>query len=561
MSVHLSLVLALVLGATTLSAGTSKPVLNGKIAFVSDRDGNPEIYVMNPDGTAQTRLTNDPADDVDPAWSPDGTRIAFVRGIQIHVMNADGTNVTQLTSRGKNKAPAWSPDGLQIAFHSELGDGGPDIFVMRADGANVTRLTDEPAGNFSPSWSPDGNSIAFACRRLNDAGFISVNVCLMNADGTNIEFLTGAFTGPFDDSPSFSPDGKSIVFARGRIVTERDRVTVMNADGNESGLTWGSTGGFDFFPTHPVFSPDGTKIAFAAEERGETDQSIHIMNADGSSEVQITHNEGIHDNQPSWQRTAPADTTGVYVPSTGKWLLRNSNTSGDPDFVVPFGGQPGDLPVAGDWDGDGRTDLAVFRDGVFVRALLDSLSCIPCQPFVFADAFDEIAFGEPGDLPVAGDWDGDGRDDVGVFRPGKQGTFLLRVPETIPFCPLCQSRGFTTQTVIFGGLGTLPVAGDWNGDGKDEIGFYDPEIATFTLTEDFVEPTFVFAFGQPGRDLPLAGDWTGSFRDGVGVFHGFPHPPLLPTMSLGVDFNTQPEFEFEFGLKEGLPVAGHWTKP
>ena len=102
----------------------------GKIAFRSDRDGNGEIYVMNADGTNQTRLTNNSAEDIWPSWSPDGTKIAFMSDRdgngEIYVMNADGTNQTRLTNNSATEyCPSWSPDGTKIVFMSNR-DGGGD---------------------------------------------------------------------------------------------------------------------------------------------------------------------------------------------------------------------------------------------------------------------------------------------------------------------------------------------------------------------------------------------------------------------------------------------------
>ena len=156
---------------------------NGKIAFTSDRDGNREIYVMNPDGTNQVRLTNNQVVDDHATWSPDGTKIAFVSekptgGFAIFVMNADGTNKIEVTSLIFNatKFPiwdlwgmSWSPDGKRIVFQEKV-EPSPDpahphpndILLVDIDGRNRQLLLGDPADDRQPSWSPDGSRILFS---------------------------------------------------------------------------------------------------------------------------------------------------------------------------------------------------------------------------------------------------------------------------------------------------------------------------------------------------------------------------------------------------------------
>ncbi len=162
-----SIFLAVALALLALGGGSARaafPGTNGKIAFVSERDGaGAEIYLMDSDGSNQTRLTTGGYFNAEPAWSPDGTKIAFSRVLgpsttDIFVINADGSAETALTNDpATDSNPSWSPDGSKIAFVSTRG-GDTAIYVMNADGSGQTRLAG-PGGNpgfGGPVWSPDG---------------------------------------------------------------------------------------------------------------------------------------------------------------------------------------------------------------------------------------------------------------------------------------------------------------------------------------------------------------------------------------------------------------------
>ncbi|MXY34598.1 MAG: hypothetical protein F4Y60_11035 [Boseongicola sp. SB0664_bin_43] len=233
-----------------------KPTLSPdrtRVAFVSYRDGNYEIYVMGADGSAPTNITQHDAWDSSPAWSPDGRRIAFVSDRNgdryngdIFLMNADGTGVEQLTFEPGNGAGqlAWSPDGSSIAFVSGR-DGPLAIFAIELASGDIRRVSNNDLSVSSPSWSPDGAWIAY------------------------IE----------------SEDE----------LDESSHVWVMAADGNEARqLTFGN-----FWEQSPTWSPDGTHIAFGRLVDAETRYDIYMVPLDGGAEERVT-DDPYDDMDPSW---------------------------------------------------------------------------------------------------------------------------------------------------------------------------------------------------------------------------------------------------------------------
>lgn len=263
-----------------------------KIAFVWQRDHSREIHVINADGTGEKNLSPIPANDQYPAWSPGGSRIAFTSGnppygsiaFDICVMNPDGTGRSRLTQGPAgigDSGPHWSPDEKRIAF-SRHEQGNSEVYVMNADGSGQRNLTQSPRLDFCRGWSREGKKILFESNRTGNW-----DIYVMNADGRGQTNLT---RNPADDSgPSWSPDGRKIAFTR-RQQNASGEIYMMDADGtNQRRITTNP-----MWDVSPVWSPDGKMIAFLRLQQSglwwfESRYSeIYVMNADGSDQRNIT---------------------------------------------------------------------------------------------------------------------------------------------------------------------------------------------------------------------------------------------------------------------------------
>src|ERR1044072_4161614 len=279
-------------GPADTAKGLELGSLSGKIVFTSNRTGNDEVFMMNPDGSNQTNLTNNPLQDSSPAWSPDGRKIAFVRYdgnsfFDIYTMNIDGSDQARLTSAGtSSQGPSWSPDGTKIVFIRFN-----QIFVMNANGTNQHQLSFHSGLDLAPKFSPDGTQIVYYCYRR-----ARTKICTMNADGTNEVMVTNDKR--VDNFPMFSPDGSKILFTRsGRDENELfdDDIWELNADGStRSNLS-------DLYNVHSSrgeWSAYGAVVIFHTNRDGANNYNIYAMFADGTHQTALTTNTA-HDTEPS----------------------------------------------------------------------------------------------------------------------------------------------------------------------------------------------------------------------------------------------------------------------
>lgn len=365
------------------------PGENGKVAFTSNRDGDYDIYAVEAGGSGLVQLTGNPGADDGPAWSPDGSRIAFVScsdpsqdpiadplgatSCEIYVMNADGSGQTRLTSNSAiDLMPAWSPDGTSIAYAS-----GWDIWVMNADGSGQRNLTSTPVFGLifglemAPDWSPDGRWIAYD-------GTVTGGVCvneLFLSDPVAATRVRLTQEATFcDNAASWSPDGAMLVFTRASAtLAARELWTMPPAAGaSPTRLTIDTID-----DRQPAFSPDGQKIVFErCPAAGECD--LYTIGRDGSGLAPLVTGSG-DDAHATWavatgppactiEGTAGADRlTGTPGPDVICGLGGNDSLDGAGGDDVLRGGAGNDRLVGGGGQdelyGERGRDTLLGRDG------------------------------------------------------------------------------------------------------------------------------------------------------------------------------------------------------
>ncbi len=391
--------------------GDTPVVGNGAIVYSEIRNAGEHLWLVQPDGTGAQQITTDEGvSDSSAAVSPDGQTIAFMRtggsGSSIYTVRIDGDGLTRLT-HAPAMDPAWSPDGSQIAFAG--GAFGPyGIWIMNADGTDPTLIpgTDELDVSH-PTWSPDGTMIAFAGNSTGGSAPTDWDIWTTDLEGFAGTNITAGSGGGL--SPSWSPDGSLILFARASATEGASLMTIVpDADASPIPLTDGTT-----LDQNPSWSPDGSRVLFDRTWAGGTD--VYTMRLDGTDLMLVARNA----TSPAWQ-PVPTELDSLPVPSP--------TPTGGGSVDIGLGFPTCNVESFNhDFDGDGLIDTAWTAtkapdvgpcptfDGSFTVVAVDVTGdgvadgsagplehCIGCHPFAAvdldADGIDELVVAHTGRL-------------------------------------------------------------------------------------------------------------------------------------------------------------------
>jgi serine/threonine protein kinase len=303
---------------TSTPANTPIPVATqlgggfGQIAFASAASGIPQIYLINTDGTGLTALTNMENGACQPAWSPDGQQLVFIspcraradyfensyyKDSSLYLINANGSGLKPLTAvPGSDFEPAWSPDGKRIAFTS-LRDGKKEIYLLTLDTGTIIRLTvaaGDVQENSQPSWSSSGNRIVYVVKR-----FSVYQIWAMNDTGQENVQLVRSGQQLWDYLPVWSPDGETVFFNQRNPPPALVRPWLMSIRYEDRDIKAPTRSDFQRPIEDVEFSPDGSWLVFEGMD-SEGNRDIYIMTVTGGNRTRLTNDPKV-DFDPAWR--------------------------------------------------------------------------------------------------------------------------------------------------------------------------------------------------------------------------------------------------------------------
>lgn len=497
-----------------------------KIAYNTSQSGVGDIWAIGSNGSGAVNLTNTAAVSENyPTWSATG-KIAYERGGQTWTMNADGTGQAQFTAitQPSSLRPSWSPDGSKLAFSN-----GSDIWVINADGTNQMQVTTTATADVDPTWSPDGLKIAFKKGNV---------IASINLNGTNETSLT---TGTNDREPAWSPDGTKIAF-RGP-----SGLWTMNADGTNQVRIFTDIILFPLccdhqyeYPAWQPFSqvPTTYSITGRVTDAGVGTSGVTMnLSINGAPTSAATTTDAIGNFQFSGLQAglnyvvSPSLRGKYYSPSSRIFFNLTADRTGDFSVLTTT------RPAAFDFNGDGRSDLSIFRptNGLwYLNSIVGKQWGIATDTLVpgdydgdrrtdfaiwrssdgnfwiFNSATSTVRFenfGLPGDIPTGGDWDGDGKADVAVYRDGAQGVFYYRSSIGNPQANI--------TSIPWGITGDKPVAGDYDGDGVTDAAIYRSGI--WYIRQSSTGQMYAASFGL-ANDRLVPADYDGDGKTDIAVY-------------------------------------------
>ncbi len=449
-----------------------------------------------------------------------------------------------------------NPTGTGLVYSTYLGGSGEDYgFGIAVDASGNAYVT----GYISSTNFPVANAF-----QANNAGGFDAYVTKVNASGNALVY--SSYLGGSGDEGLTTNGGTELQVA-GAIAVDASGNAYLTGFTNSTDFpvvaAWQLRLAGEFDAWVAKIGPTGASKVYASYLGGAAEERGLGIAVDGSGNAYVTGftlssnfpttagvlnpaggSNALTDGFLAKIGTAPGDTAGIYVPSTGAWFLRTTNTPGAASTVFTYGpASAGFVPLSGDWDGNGTATAGLY-DPATGNFFLKNTDRPGGADIVFS-------FGAGGAdiLPLVGDWNNDGTDTVAIYSISA-GAFFLR-----------NSNASGPADLVFtfgaGGAGIIPLAGDWNGDGTDSIGIYSVSSGAFFLRNSNAPggADVVFSFGAGGAGIvPLVGDWNGDGTDTVGLYASGTGAWFLRNANA----SGAADVVFTFGPPGATPVTGHW---